>query len=142
MIVCGEVIALNGETARIKTSRPVSCEGCANAGICGTRDMEISAMNFENAKIGDRKTESQPLKNGGLSVFVTISDTASVLRGYQSSSRSSSSSTSYYQPLESCFHSSAEAEKGNAAAAVMAASKEIKSFFLIISVPSCRFSDR
>ena len=54
MIVCGEVIALNGETARIKTSRPVSCEGCANAGICGTRDMEISAMNFENAKIGER----------------------------------------------------------------------------------------
>lgn len=54
MIVCGEVIGLNGETARIKTSRPSSCEGCANAGICQTRDMEISAMNYDNAKIGDR----------------------------------------------------------------------------------------
>lgn len=54
MIVCGKVIGLNGETARIQTQRPASCEGCANAGMCGTRNMEISAMNFENAKVGDR----------------------------------------------------------------------------------------
>ena len=54
MVVCGEVIGLNGETARIKTKRPASCEGCANAGVCSTRDMEISAMNFVGAKVGDR----------------------------------------------------------------------------------------
>lgn len=54
MTVCGEIIGINGDTARIKTSRPASCEGCANAGVCSTRDMEISAMNFIGAKVGDR----------------------------------------------------------------------------------------
>lgn len=54
MIVCGTVIRTEGEIARIKTSRPASCEGCANAGICKTRDMEISAVNYEKAKPGDR----------------------------------------------------------------------------------------
>lgn len=54
MIVCGEIIGTDGSTARIKTSRPASCEGCANAGVCSTRDMEISAMNPIGAKVGDR----------------------------------------------------------------------------------------
>lgn len=53
MKVCGEIIKIKNGIAYVRTSRPASCEGCANAGICSRENIELSAMNDANGEIGD-----------------------------------------------------------------------------------------
>lgn len=53
MTVCGKVIKVKKTTVVIKTHRPASCEGCANAGICNKKELEIEAANTLSAKEGD-----------------------------------------------------------------------------------------
>lgn len=53
MTVCGIVTKVKKTTVIVKTQRPASCEGCANAGICNKQDLEIEAANTLSADKGD-----------------------------------------------------------------------------------------
>ena len=53
MKICGEIIKIQGNTAYIKTSRPASCKGCSNAGICNKKELEIQAVNEIGARQGE-----------------------------------------------------------------------------------------
>ena len=53
MTVCGKVIRKKEKTVLVKTQRPASCEGCANAGICNKKELEIEALNTLSANEGD-----------------------------------------------------------------------------------------
>lgn len=53
MKVCGEVVKIKNELAYVRTGRPSSCEGCANAGLCNKESVEIIAINDLGATVGD-----------------------------------------------------------------------------------------
>ena len=53
MNVCGQVTKLKNGMAYVVTGRPVSCEGCSNAGICSRESVEIIADNRIGAQVGD-----------------------------------------------------------------------------------------
>ena len=52
----GIVIRLGTDTAWVRTTKSSACEGCASRGSCTAAgdDMEVEALNFAGAKIGDR----------------------------------------------------------------------------------------
>ncbi len=54
MKVCGEVIKIKNGLAYVRTARPSSCEGCANAGLCSKESVELTAINEVGADVGDR----------------------------------------------------------------------------------------
>ncbi len=54
MKVCGEVIKIKNGLAFVRTARPASCDGCANAGLCSKESVELTAINEVGADVGDR----------------------------------------------------------------------------------------
>ena len=54
MQVCGEVVKIKNSLAYVRTARPTSCEGCANAGLCSKESVELTAINEVGAEVGDK----------------------------------------------------------------------------------------
>lgn len=53
MKVTGQVVKIKDRFAYVRSSRPESCEHCANSGICNKKDVEICAYNDIGAEKGD-----------------------------------------------------------------------------------------
>ncbi len=53
MKVTGQVVKIKDRFAYVRSSRPESCEHCANSGICNKKDVEICAYNDIDAEKGD-----------------------------------------------------------------------------------------
>ncbi len=53
MRITGQVIKIKKPFAFVRSSRPESCEHCANSGICNKKDVEICAYNDIDAEAGD-----------------------------------------------------------------------------------------
>jgi sigma-E factor negative regulatory protein RseC len=52
----GYVVDVRADTAKVKTVRSASCEGCASQGSCTAQgnEMEVRVMNPAGARVGDR----------------------------------------------------------------------------------------
>lgn len=56
MKVTGSVVKEKPPFVYVRTSRPQSCEHCANSGICNKKEVEICAYNDVGAQTGDYVT--------------------------------------------------------------------------------------
>ncbi len=56
MKITGQIIKIKKPFAYIRSSRPESCEHCANSGICNKKEVEICAYNDIDADVGDYVT--------------------------------------------------------------------------------------
>lgn len=56
MRVTGQIVKIKNHFAYVRSSRPESCEHCANAGICNKKTVEICAYNDIGAELGDYVT--------------------------------------------------------------------------------------